>query len=358
MATREVVVDQKPNTGPPEDPNVIIPESVQRAKALAESYYQQPQQEEAPSAQGEESQAQEVAQEPQVAQPEQSAPAEASPAERAQQVKPPYPEHGSWEDKYNGMRGRYDAAQRTIGEMQDQMSQLGDELMRTQALLKRPQQSPPPQSLVTQQDVQNFGPELLDFTQRAAVDAVQPRLQEMRQENERLKQELERNTKRTFNDALSSAMPDWREIDNNPRWRQWLSLPDLYSNQLRQTLLQDAIRAGDVRRVIGFFNGFLQEEQATGHTEPPPPPLQAVPQPRVPVMDLASLSTPGRAARPASGGGYETATNAASDKPVITRQQIADFYANVRRGYYDGRKADYDRDQNMIFAAQREGRIR
>ena len=43
---------------------------------------------------------------------------------------------------------------------------------------------------LTQEDVQDYGPELVDFSQRAAVHAVGPYLQEIEQQNAALRQHL------------------------------------------------------------------------------------------------------------------------------------------------------------------------
>jgi len=104
--------------------------------------------------------------------------------------------------------------------------------------------------------------------------------------------------------------------------------------------------------VISFFNGFKQEEAATGHTESAPQ-AQSAFAPREPVIQLASLATPGRA-RPAAGG----ETSLPSEKPVYTRAQIAQLYSAHRKGAYVGREAEWARQDLDIIAAGREGRIR
>ena len=70
------------------------------------------------------------------------------------------------EDRFLAMQGRNTATQKTIGEMQEQMTQLGNELMHAQQhrqprRQQAPQQQPPP-SYLTEQDVQNYGSDLID----------------------------------------------------------------------------------------------------------------------------------------------------------------------------------------------------
>jgi len=63
-------------------------------------------------------------------------------------------------------------------------------------------------------------------------------------------------------------VPDWRQIDNDPRWREWLLLPHELSNRPRQQWLNDAMARGDAVRVASFFRGFLQEQGGTASRAP------------------------------------------------------------------------------------------
>ena len=113
------------------------------------------------------------------------------------------------------------------------------------------------------------------------------------------------------------AAPNWREINRNPRWLQWLQEIDSLSGRTRQQLLNDATAAGDAPRVIAFFRGFQQEVgQAPGRARP---------------------------ARP--------------EKPIYTRAQIAQLYSAHRKGAYVGREAEWARqDADIIDFRRDEGR--
>jgi hypothetical protein len=90
-------------------------------------------------------------------------------------------ETGSWEHRYLAMKGRFDQSQFSLGQMQEQMSQLGEELMRTQQALQFARRGagsrqPPPQQrpngpppTVTPQDIETYGPELIDLVTRAGA---------------------------------------------------------------------------------------------------------------------------------------------------------------------------------------------
>jgi hypothetical protein len=179
-------------------------------------------------------------------------------------------------------------------------------------------------SFLTQDDVQNYGGDLVDFAQRAAAHAMAPHLQDLQQQNAELKNRLDQQTRRDLNATLDAQLPNWRDIDSSPGWRQWLAQPDPLSGIERQRLLNDAIQRGHSSRVLGFFNGFLQEN--TGHYD----------------------------------SGYEQSQRArrrvaASGQPGFTREQIAKMYRLRQQGYYDDQQ--WARLEAQIIAAGREGRI-
>ncbi len=254
------------------------------------------------------------------------------------------------------MKGRYDAAQRTIGSMQEQMSQLGDELVRTQALLRgqAPEQQPRQNNarLITPEDEQAYGPELIDLARRAAAEQLGPEIEQLRHENQSLQKRVTSTAQKEVRQTLDQIVPNWRAVNKSPEFKQWLSLRNVYTGEVRQQMLNAADAAADAPKVAAFFKDFLREGIATGQVTPAPQ-LEQPPAPRIAAVPLETLAAPGRA-RPASG---ESPASPA-DKPIFTRLQVQSFYANVRRGAYAGREAEKANHEAQIFAAQNEGRIR
>jgi hypothetical protein len=358
MTTREVTVDQRPVDLAPIDTSVVVPEHVRRAAELAESFYKQP-----PVEQAAPPQEQPPAPVEQVAPP-----AEQPPPPAEQPAPPPQPDFvapaskdemrdSEWAARYNSMRGRWETAQRTIGSMQEQMSQLGDELMRTQALLRNQpvEPTPPPQThqrLITAEDEQAFGPEVIDLARRAAAETLGPEIDALRAENNSLKARVTTTAKGEVRQALTQSVPNWQTINKSLEFKNWLRLRNIYTGEIRQSMLNAAYEAADAPKVVAFFRDFLREGIATGQMAPAAQVEQPL-APRVPAVPLESLAAPGRA-RPASG---ESPASPA-DKPIYTRAQIATFYNQVRAGYYAGRETDKARLEQSIFTAQAEGRVR
>ena len=377
MAEKEVVVDQKPKPQLPYDPE-SIPPAVRKRVAAVEALYNTtaltPPKVNgsdgqaitaAPSVTPESSQSplpsETASATPQVSVPPDSpqtpapAPAEPSPASTPP---PPVEDENSqtWKARAIGYQGRWEATKKALAETQEQMVQLGNELLQTQQHMRaRPVQPPqppaPPPSYLTEQDVQNYGGELLDVTQRAALQVVAPHLQRLEDENAVLRAQLAKGDRRTLDQMVEAAVPNYREIDQDPRWHRWLLGIDFYTGRVRQELLNDAITAASAPRVISFFRGFLQEEVATGHIEPSPGVQQAAP-PREPAVQLASLAAPGRA-RPTGGSDGSPSP----EKPIYTRQNLRELYAAHRKGAYAGREAEWNRIDADIIKAGTEGRI-
>jgi hypothetical protein len=351
----DVVVDQKPMDKLPYDPN-DIPDAVKKRAAAVNALYSN-------GSGGEQQQLP-------LGEPESPRVLpEGSPTPQASTPVPPTPtpadtptqqegeSNEDWKRRYLRMQGSYNASQKTIGEMQEQMTQLGNELLHLQRMPPQSrQQSAPPlpeaPSYLTQEDVQNYGNELIDVTQRAALHAIAPHLQALEQQNAELQARLAKDTRRILDQQVEMAVPDYRNIDRDPRWHRWLLGIDVLSGRVRQQLLNEAISAAQAPRVISFFRGFLNEEAATGHNDSAQTSRQPA-APREPAVDLSSLAAPGRA-RPATGGD----ASLPSDRPIYTRAQIRDLYSAHRKGAYVGREAEWNRQDADIIAAGREGRIR
>ena len=357
----------------PADESIVLPESVRRAAAAAEAIHKQAYQTpDAPAAPAADASA------PTPASPDrpedrpinivaEPAPTPPVPPVTAQQqppappVVPAAPDPATpalpadWEHRYNSMKGRYEQASHTIGSMQHQMQEMGDELTRMHALLSKTGHNPAApntstQPLITEEDVKAYGPDLIDVVRRAAVDAVRPELSAVEQEIQKQNQRNSREARQRLYTTITDTIPNWQEINRNPRFLDWLRLRDVYSGAIRQAMLKQAFQGADAPRVIAFFKGFLDEEVATGQVPAPTPEPHAAP--RIAAVPLATLVAPG-AARPATGD-----TQVPVDKPIYTHAQIATFYNDVRRGAYAGRQEVKDRLEHDIFAAQREGRVR
>jgi hypothetical protein len=340
----DVVVDEIPKPHAPYDPN-DIPKAVRERAAAIDALYSQNSQTPEPET---------VVPEAQVPAPQEPSPPTPAPASAA----PPPPEElddnsNTWKSRALSKEGRerkeLEQLSRDLGELQEKYY---NEVVKSQQPQRRTTKQIPPPQFLTPEDEQNYGRDLLNVAKRAAMETVAPHLQTLEQQNAELRQKIAKEQRRQLDNAVEIAIPDYREIDRNPRWHRWLLGIDVLSGRVRQTLLNEAISAGAAPRVVWFFKSFLSEEVATGHVESASG-SQPAPAPREPTISLTSLAAPGRA-RPATGGDASLPT----DKPVYTRAQIKQLYEQHRKGAYTGREAEWARLEADFFTAQREGRYR
>lgn len=363
MPEIDITVTAPPRPQQPVDENVHLPDSVKAAAKRAEDYYKPA----APAPAAPEP----VAPTPTAAVTPAPAPAPVAPIPTAAAPAPadaPYldpafpddqvtPEQ--WKHRYQSMRGRWDKERERTTLLQNNFDGAVDELLRTQeALSQHPSSVPaapaePVAPLVTDKDRQEFGDDMIDFATRAARAAVAPELDALRTQNKALQSTTMKAAQAVLYRELDIAVPNWREINADPRWKAWLRLPDLYSRQVRGRLLQEAFQAADAPRVLAFLHGFISHEAAMTRDEVPTPPSPTPPQqpaPRTPPLALEAIASPARS----PSGSDNSAT---AEKPIYTREQIKTFYAQVRQGLWRGRDDEKLAIERDMFAAQSEGRI-
>ena len=348
-----------PDAQLPVDETVRIPEAVKRAAAAADAHYAKA----APAPDPTPQPAVQPANPPPAgdqpvnitAVPAPAAPAEPRPliTEPVQPAAPvPVPTSEEirsvdYASEYNSMRGRWDQSQRMLGSVQEQLRQLAEENARLIGVINRPA----PQKLLTPEDEKAYGPELIDMTRRAAREALQPELEDVKRQQAEIAQREQRLQNQMVLNQLDTSLPDWRTVNNSDAFKQWLSLRDVYSNRVRHEMLLEAFQAASVPRVLAFFNNYLAEAKATGQLPAPQPSSAPPAQPREAALPLVTLATPGRV-QPAS----DTA-RVPDTKPHFTDAQVAEFYSHKGIARYVGREADRKADEQLIFEAQREGRI-
>jgi hypothetical protein len=261
--------------------------------------------------------------------------------------------------KYNSMKGRFERSQEQIRGLSEQIKSL-QALIATSppatngSILPDPVSRP---SLITDQERNDYGPEFLDVVGKRAKEEVGSEISALLNKVSQLEARLagvntqvSMSAREKLEATLTDKIPNWNEINHSDEFKAWLALPDPYSGDIRHNILTRVYERNLIPQTLAFFQGFLAEEAALG-------PATAAIKPGQNTVDntgkipLESLAAPGRAktAAPPSGP---------TEKPIITRKEIADFYAASNSGQYRGRDDEKNRIEAEIFAAQREGRIR
>jgi len=254
-----------------------------------------------------------------------------------------------WERKYLTLKGMYDAEvprlHADLREMKAQMQQLMAD--KAEAEAKAARQPEPQKPLITEQDREAFGPDLIDLIERAAESKISNYSQrevELVAEIKKLKEELgsvsERQVvsdKDRFLMHLGQLTPDWEALNTDPGFLDWLQQVDPVYGAPRQAALTSAYNVLDADRVSKIFNTYKQTVAPVASPTTPKPDLQRQ------VAPTRSRST------------TPPPANAANQR-IYTQQEIAQFYDDWRRGFIDNDEAA--RMEKEINAAVTQGRIR
>jgi hypothetical protein len=272
-------------------------------------------------------------------------------SQETQVVQKPTVSEETWERKYLTLKGMYDAEvprlHADMREMKAQMQQLVAEKATAEAKLAS-QPDEPQSSLITEQDKEAFGPDLIDLINRAVkteTKSFEKRESQLLKEIEELKGQLGNVSERQvvsdkdrFLVGLSQQVPDWEALNVDQGFLSWLNEADPVYGLPRQAALNSAYEAFDVGRVAAIFKAYKQ--LVTPQTK----------QPTKPNPELQRQVAPTR-----SRSSTPTATDMQNQK-IWTSGEIEQFYNDWRRGYIDNEEAV--RMEKEINAAVTQGRIR
>lgn len=190
------------------------------------------------------------------------APVQESEAPIAESTPVPPAEISDWEQRYRTLAGKYDAE---VPRLHAQVKELSGQL---QSLLQRAEQTAAPEpsvssQLVTDQDREAFGEDLIDLQRRVAqevaskyakqFDAYESKMAALEQ---RLSQTGSQVGEMTFEQRLYRVVPDFEQVNNDPKWVAWLDEVDPILRAPRRVIAQRAYEQGDVEGVAHYVNLF------------------------------------------------------------------------------------------------------
>jgi len=254
--------------------------------------------------------------------------------------------------KYRTLQGMYNAEVPRLHQQNREMQQRIKEMEQLFASMTATQTTAAPavvERLVTDQDVADYG-ESLDVMRKvtreelgivakriANIEATLHQMQtQVVPQLASVTQRQQLTAEQKFWSDLVAAVPNFRQINDNPEFQAWLLTVDPLTGIARQTYLDDAQHALDAARVANFFHIWLE---STAH-----------PAGTSPASELEKQISPGRS--------RSTGTSATTSQgKMYTPSDIQKFFNDVRIGRYKGREQERSRIERDIFAAQRENRI-
>lgn len=260
----------------------------------------------------------------------------------------PVPEE-TWERKYLTLKGMYDAEVPRLHSQMRELNQQVQTLIAEAATAKAQQPKQEPASakpLITEQDKEAFGSDLLDLIDRATEQKLAGSRDleaQLRAEINELKGKLGNVTERQvvsdkdrYEAALSAQVPDWEAMNVDQGFLAWLAEVDPVYGMPRQYALTNAYESLDANRTATIFKQYKA-------TLAPASRPQANRELQRQVAPTRSHTSP-------------APTTSTADKRVYSTRDIDEFYAEWRRGMIDEAEAvQIERD---IHAATVEGRIR
>lgn len=248
-------------------------------------------------------------------------------------------DEGGFEQKYNVLRGKYDAE---VGRMTNMLSSTMAEKESLALQLKASvnaqvkkesgddfflgDNDPEIKSLIEDY------PSLAKGIEKYAKKLVEKELVQTKRDVAKVNAETRRET---YENRMSDAVKNWREINADPKFIEWLKQKERYTNASRHQLLMNAWKHYDADVTSQFFVDYLKE---TGQE------VQRKENNRQ--NNLTPDTTTGA---PIAGKG---------GKGVLTRDEISAFYRDRANGKFRGSEEDAAKIEARIIQAVKEGKVR
>lgn len=254
----------------------------------------------------------------------------------------------TWQARFFTLKGKYDAE---VPRLHAQVKELNAQVQQLVAEAAAAKAAPAPQpepvkSLITEQDKEAFGTDLLDLIDRATEAKIagfrereaklQATIAELQGKVGRVDETVGVSSKELFLDRLAKQVPDWEQMNVDPGFLAWLAEVDPVYGLPRQAALNSAYEALDAMRTAAIFKQY-KASVAPQPQQTNKPTLQSQ------VAPTRSRTSPAPA----------TST---SDSRVFTQREIQQFYDEWRRGLIDD--AEAVRIEQEIALATTQGRIR
>lgn len=268
-------------------------------------------------------------------------PGENPPADPPQNQEPPQPNSDSqtppapqgddnWEHRFKVLQGKYNSeVPRFANELKELKARL-EQLSSENEQLK----AKPPEPLVKPEEIEEYGPGLVDLARRIAKEEMMAKDAEINRLKTQIQSLSEATSNTVTNDffrSLSAIVPDWEKLNEDPGFLKWLEEFDELTGEQRLSLLGKAEAAKDAVRAAKFFTAYKKTSQTWAANS-----AQSLENQLVPPTNRTPETPP--------------------SKKIWTRAEISEFYSRLRRG------AVSDKDaiaiEADITAASIEGRIR
>lgn len=280
---------------------------------------------------------------------------------------PKVPEEKTWEERFKALQGIFDAKLpqlqnelKTSQAVSDQQRQM---IIALQGQIQQLQQAPQPAksaapaSVLTEDELKDYTPEFFSMMARwlepqlnpikHAITELQrniaPMVQQLSSQVQTVAHSQALTREEKFFQDVQAAVPNWEQVNVDPRFLAWLGVVDSMTGISRHAYLSDARTNLDAGRVVAIFRAYAHEAGG-GTTQAGTSAAQVQPQ-----SELEKQVTVESTRRPSPPtGGQDTRT--------YTQKDLDKLYADWRRGVYKGKEAEFQTKERELLEAINSGR--
>ena len=265
----------------------------------------------------------------------------------------PKSDEETWQRRFEILTGKYNAeVPRLHEQLRDQTKTLEALQQQLEQIKTTPQPAPAPETpLVTSQDEETFGADLIDLQRRVTTEgiakAVEPLLKRVAELENTIKnmadlpkkvdyvveQQVQSAEDRYWN-AVKTAIPDWDSVDVDPRWIEFLDGKPPFSVKTYRELALEAIQAGLVPPVVELVSAWKEQAGITKASQNQKNAQQELRSQVAPTKSNAS-ATPA-AKKVWSGAEYERAFDPRLSSE-LSAEEIDQLQAEAELAYQEGR---------------------
>jgi len=191
-------------------------------------------------------------------------PAEPKPVEPTPKPTEPEVPEETWQQKYKTLKGMYDAeVPRLHADLRDLKGQVDNLRKAAETKPAEPVKTAKVEKLVTDADVQAFGEDLIEVQRKVAREVAaefRGELDAMKAENEKLREQLNTTgsqvSEASFEQRLYRMVPDFQDVNADPRWINWLNEVDPLLRAPRKSVAQEAFNRADAEAVAHYVGMF------------------------------------------------------------------------------------------------------
>lgn len=177
--------------------------------------------------------------------------------------KPEKPEEDAsvWKQKYKTLQGMYD---KEVPRLHSEVKELKAELEKvTKSLETKKVETKAVEKLVTDEDVQNFGEDLIEVQRKVAKEVAaeyDAKLSAYEAQIAKLEETLGTTqssvAETSFEARLHRLVPDFSAVNADPKWIAWLDEVDPVLRGPRRSVAEQAFQSGDAEGVAYYVNMF------------------------------------------------------------------------------------------------------